>query len=472
MAGLLDDLFDPATMAKLKEMSQPDAQQRESAMQQGILATGLGILANNSGHYGAFSPAIGAGGMVGMNTYNNTLQQQQRDAMEQLQMGSMLSKMRKDSELQDRQSKFMDTIPAMFGNQTQAAPRPYQGQVSGNFQVGNQQQADMLESDYQKLLKVNPEEASKVRESLVQQGIIKPQTQQAAPGWQNVMQAGVQASVAGLKGGEQLMKAADLMQPSIQYLDTGAGLMPYSKNGMPLPGAQMITKSMSPKEAADVQAKNAELAFKGVIVPSGNQAGGLGVQPQAGNGVSPESQNQIVTKGRESFNDNWIKSTYQPVQDLGNAANSIRGQVQTLRQIPIESGWGTEAMAGAANVLSGLGVAPKNAEMFAANAQKFQQVASERLWTVLNNAKGPQTEGDADRAKQTFVSLKNRPEANQFILDLAEATANRDVMKSGFYQDGYGIAKKDGAYERVDSEWRKINPSIWSDPIMQKWVRK
>lgn len=284
MASLLDDLFDPETVAKLKALSQPDEQQKQQALNNGLLTAGLGILANNTGNYGKAAPAIGAGGIMGLNNYNNTLQLQQRDAQEQLQMGMMLSKMKKEAELQDRQTKFMDSIPALFGGQSQPAPRPYQGQVSGAFQIDSPQQAQQLEAEYQKLLQTNPEEAAKVKEALVQQGLIKPSMQQSQPDWQKIGQAGVQASVAGMKGGEQLVKMADLMQPNIQYLDTGNGLMPYSKNGMPLPGAQMITKGMSPKEMADVQAKNAELAFKGII-PGGSA---LGVQP--GNGLTPEGK--------------------------------------------------------------------------------------------------------------------------------------------------------------------------------------
>lgn len=466
--GILD-MFDADTMEQLKKLSQPDEQQKAQALNMGLLSAGLGMLASNRGYSPAqaASNAIGMGGMHGINSYQRDIQQGQQDQKEKLGMGMMISKMKKEQDATDMQSRFLQSMPGLFQGQTQEAPRPYQGQVSGNFQVDTPEQASTLESDYLKLSKINSEEAAKVKESLVQQGIIKPQMQQTAPNWQNIGQAGVMASMAGLKGGEQLVKMADLMQPNIQYLDTGNGFMPYSKNGMPIPGAQPIIKGMSPKEAADVQARNAELAFKGV--PVGGQ--GLGVQPQ-GDGLSPEARIDMTRKGQESFNSNWVEKTYQPVQDAGNTASSISAQVQTLRQIPLETGWGTEAKASAASVLAGLGIAPKNAEMFASNAQKFQQVASERLWTVLNNAKGPQTEGDADRAKQTFAALKNTPEANAFILDMMEANANRDRTKAAFYQDGYGLAKKNGEFDRVDREWRKIQPSIWNDPIMQKWVRK
>ena len=37
--------------------------------QLGLLSAGLGILANNTGHYGAFGPAIGRGGLLGLQGY-------------------------------------------------------------------------------------------------------------------------------------------------------------------------------------------------------------------------------------------------------------------------------------------------------------------------------------------------------------------------------------------------------------------
>lgn len=59
--------------------AQPQASSNDpSARNIGLLATGLGILANNSGHYGAFGPAVGKGGLVGLQAYG-----QERDRIAQ-----------------------------------------------------------------------------------------------------------------------------------------------------------------------------------------------------------------------------------------------------------------------------------------------------------------------------------------------------------------------------------------------------
>lgn len=45
-----------------------------------LLAAGLGILANNTGHYGAAGPAIGKGGLIGVQAYGEERDRQTRDA--------------------------------------------------------------------------------------------------------------------------------------------------------------------------------------------------------------------------------------------------------------------------------------------------------------------------------------------------------------------------------------------------------
>lgn len=57
----------------------------ERARNFGLLGAGLGILANNRGNYGAFGPAIGAGGLLGMQMYGNELQGAQQSRLRGLQ---------------------------------------------------------------------------------------------------------------------------------------------------------------------------------------------------------------------------------------------------------------------------------------------------------------------------------------------------------------------------------------------------
>ncbi|VTY35601.1 Uncharacterised protein [Xylophilus ampelinus] len=156
---------------------------------------------------------------------------------------------------------------------------------------------------------------------------------------------------------------------------------------------------------------------------------------------------------------------------VGVGGGRVSYSIQALRSIDLSTGWGTEAKATAANVLAGLGVAPKSAEMFAANAQKFQSVAMDRLMKKQIEQKGTSTEGDAKRLNQTYVSLQNRPEANDFILDLTQAQANMDARKAAYYEAALPIAQKRGDLTEIDRQWRKVAGSILADPLMQRWMK-
>lgn len=197
-------------------------------------------------------------------------------------------------------------------------------------------------------------------------------------------------------------------------------------------------------------------------------SGVVGNGGQGGFGVTPSP---VVQSAATGLNENWIKNGYQPTLDAGKAASDISSSIQAVRNIDLNTGWGTDAKAAAASVLTGLGIAPQNASMFAANVQKFQSVAMDRLLTTLASQRGQQTEGDANRASQTWASVKNTPEANKFIMDFAQAKANMDMRKAQFYEQALPLAQKQGDLTRVDREWRKIQGSIWADPVLQQWAK-
>jgi hypothetical protein len=202
---------------------------------------------------------------------------------------------------------------------------------------------------------------------------------------------------------------------------------------------------------------------------AGGAAGGSA--PGAGGGFMAK-RNPITQQSAIALNDNWIKNTYQPTIEAGRVATDLDNSIQALRNIDIKTGWGAEAKANAASMLAGLGISVGSSEMYAANAQKFQSIAMDKLMTTLQAQKGIQTEGDADRAKQTFVSLSNTPEANAFVLDLAQAKASVDRKRAQYYEQALPMAQKRGDLTEVNRRWAKLQPSIWDDPMMQKWGKK
>ena len=138
----------------------------------------------------------------------------------------------------------------------------------------------------------------------------------------------------------------------------------------------------------------------------------------------------------------------------GDAAEETLASVQQLRGIDASQGGSVPLREALANMFATVGVDTQ--ELFdvdLTNTQSFNSVAARMVNQVLNQAKGPQTEGDSQRAKQTLVKLGNTPEANIFILDTLEANALRKIERSNFLQDSIdnGVDSKD-----ANKAWNKF----------------
>lgn len=228
---------------------------------------------------------------------------------------------------------------------------------------------------------------------------------------------------------------------------------------------------------ADIEDIRSEFAKLGGVRPQApntapQSAPSLGLQLQ-----SQQEKDALKTSSENvgKVNDVWLKSSYTPLIESKGATTAKLDSINQSRAA-IESmggtGWGTEAKATAANVLTGLGIGGKNAELFASNAQKFQQAAMTQLQAGLSVQKGVQTKEDAQRQAATYAALKNTTQANAYILDSTQAMAERDLMKAQFYELALPIASKKGDLQEIDREWNKKMPSLFSMPSMQKWVKK
>lgn len=233
---------------------------------------------------------------------------------------------------------------------------------------------------------------------------------------------------------------------------------------------QYIGASLAPQEVIDPVTGETRIISRLQAVNGGGYGGGQGYGGAGGNaggGGYVTKRNPAVAESEQLMNKNWIDKSFNPTVDSGRSAAQRAASLQALRTMNIQTGWGAETMAKAAGVLSTFGV--ENAEKYASNAQMFQSVAMENLMKALMEQKGPQTEGDAQRASKTFVSLQNTPQANEFIMDFAQAQANHAQRKAAFYEEAMPMARQMGDLTLVDREWKKIEQSIWRDPALQKW---
>jgi hypothetical protein len=535
------------------------ARPKNDAMSMGLLAAGLGILANNRGNYGQLAPALGAGGLQGLSTYSNMLQQDRQSKMdesrlnmEQQRQQLLMQQMEQQKLAMAKQRAQKDYFQNAFGggggqlaqgaalgdvgptntNAARSTGNPMDMLtpeqrfiVQGHIGAENYPEALKAMNEYlkpivagDKVLQIRNGMAQPVPGSVQTHGAFTRESERAKGeftpfmGVQNEQGQAVPMTTAGFAERFGRSQAApqqsgptglDGLPPEIanaiknDMMRTGVKSANYqfgptdAKAGTPVSPANIRTGqiSMGQPSAGGMPAVSgptiegkalAEEKAKAALdlVPTYNPETRqmelkprLGLAEGTGGAGVVSAPDPLRTKASEGLNEDWIKRVYPAVNAAGDAANGMIANLDALKNINMKTGWGTEAKAAAANVLSGLGIGGSNANLYAANAQKFQSIASTRLWEVLNQAKGPQTEGDANRAKATFAQLTNTQEANDFIVDFARAMANRDRTKARFYNEAMPIAREDGDLTAVDRKWQQIQGSVWDDPALARWKK-
>ena len=247
--------------------------------------------------------------------------------------------------------------------------------------------------------------------------------------------------------------------PAPQATTGGGGGFKFSFEGSPEDARKALDASMR-----DFQSRPAATSGAG-------GAGGFPLGTSMGDVEKKAREASIDTgaKAQQGVNDDFLKGSYRPTLDAGASATSTIGQLDALEKLALKTGWGSGVQTSAARILNGLGIAPKDAQQYAAKAETFYSIVGQQNWQLLSEQKGPQTEGDANRAAKVFAQITNTEQANKFITDLARANALVRVEKAKFYRAALPEAQKSGDLSRIEAAWSERQPSIFSFPFMQKW---
>jgi hypothetical protein len=203
-----------------------------------------------------------------------------------------------------------------------------------------------------------------------------------------------------------------------------------------------------------------------------SRAANLGLPTQGMGGAQANTQpvvtaeNPVVVKAGEELNKQWITSELEPARLAGDAAKNAMNNIRVLKSIDLTTGFGTDAQKTAASILATLGV--KDAAKFATNAQVFESKIYESLVDTLGGQKGVQTKSDFENIQKTYAQLKNTPQANQFLLDVAEAKAMQDQRKSGYYQKAASMPELRNNLSAITNEWGKISGSMFEIPLTDR----
>lgn len=90
--------------------------------------------------------------------------------------------------------------------------------------------------------------------------------------------------------------------------------------------------------------------------------------------------------------------------------------------------------------------------------QEFENLVTQNVFNVLAQQKGVQTEGDAQRAAQTWASIKNTPQANMWIATLQKNVAQRQIDINDKTMEL--LEKHNGNMRLVNAELKKYKDSL------------
>jgi hypothetical protein len=184
--------------------------------------------------------------------------------------------------------------------------------------------------------------------------------------------------------------------------------------------------------------------------------------------------NEAVGKGLTEEQKALAKSRvgrFESIQEAADNAIDQDEQLAQLENIDISTGFGVEArgaLASAVNAIFGAGTGDSLTNTNLPALQAFRGVSARLVNSELNKAKGPQTEGDAQRAKSTLASLSNEVDANRFLIKSLRATNARKIEQSEFYSE---ILERDGTLTEADKEWsafKRKTPMLSASVIDQQ----
>jgi hypothetical protein len=182
---------------------------------------------------------------------------------------------------------------------------------------------------------------------------------------------------------------------------------------------------------------------------------------------------EVNMGGEDKFQEGIAKGLADRYAQITSEAESARAQnrkLNSLAGIDIETGWGTGLQARLAGVVDGVfgegaasqyGILDKNT---VAGLETYRAIAQDFANQKLNEAKGPQTEGDAQRINQTIMGLDKAQDANDFLIAVLQEENSRKIQRERFiksYRQEHGNDMR--TFEDALSAW---NVRMESTPMI------
>lgn len=157
---------------------------------------------------------------------------------------------------------------------------------------------------------------------------------------------------------------------------------------------------------------------------------------------------------------------FKRAQENAQNASVALDQLNTLKNIDVETGAVEPLRVWATGLAEGLGFDPKKLTGLesATNAQAFEGIAQNIVLSAMQAQKGPQTENDAKRIESTIASMRNTPAAKEFLIDAGIALRERTIEEYEFYQN---FEQAQGTFRGASKAWndyKRATPLIANNP--------
>lgn len=168
---------------------------------------------------------------------------------------------------------------------------------------------------------------------------------------------------------------------------------------------------------------------------------------------------------RGEFLRNEGKRASQYMADLQAEAKAAQDSIsayeafESIMDRGLKTGFGQEVLDNVARALDRMGIDTKALNLNSVrDIDTLGNLTTRAVMSALADQKGVQTEGDAQRAMQTWVSVSNSPGANRWINTYQKNIAERRILRAEFIQDA--LWRSNGNIQEAERAWKAYSRNL------------
>ena len=168
---------------------------------------------------------------------------------------------------------------------------------------------------------------------------------------------------------------------------------------------------------------------------------------------------------RGEFLRNEGKRASQYMADLQAEAKAAQDSIsayeafESIMDRGLKTGFGQGVLDNVARALDRMGIDTKALNLNSVrDIDTLGNLTTRAVMSALADQKGVQTEGDAQRAMQTWVSISNSPGANRWINTYQKNLAERRILRAEFIQDA--LWRSNGNIQEAERAWKAYSRNL------------